>query len=290
METKDIDTLSPAEYAVWPASLDEAVFHALLEAYYPQMRRLGRELSHLGVLPVQEEPKGSGRFVTTGNYSMRVGAEDFLITGSNVDKGVLRREDLLYVERIDYTKGAYFMHGTARPSRETLIHDQLYRAYPSARTIVHMHDDFALRYGESEQTPEPIFFATLQEARKVVSAVWPYHYVTLPGHGQFVIAENIDKALSEVRDTHHRSGKIISAGIATTFAAMVALLFQVMVRTDFRARLDNCTFTADATRMTERYTCSPQQECPLNDGAIAQGRNPDGTVWCTYRMVQYGNP
>ncbi|MEK6868386.1 MAG: class II aldolase/adducin family protein, partial [Nanoarchaeota archaeon] len=97
----------------------------------------------------------------------------------------------------------YAMAGTVRPSREVLVHEQIYSAFPDTNVILHTHDTIALQSAwRTQQTPRPIFFATWEEARKVVEAFKGEKYVTLPEHGQFVMGKNIDEALQEAERFH----------------------------------------------------------------------------------------
>jgi len=75
---------------------------------------------------------------TSGNLSCRVEdeqAKDMLaITASGVDKGNLKKEDILV-----YSPKAGVPEGRLRPSAETSIHDAVYRARPEAQAVLHVH-------------------------------------------------------------------------------------------------------------------------------------------------------
>jgi len=93
---------------------------------------VARELALAGHLPA-----------TSGNVSVRTGEDDDTIwlTASGRDKGRLVRDDLL---RVDLATGTVV--GTAgraeggRPSAETGLHLQRYRAVPETGAVLHVHD------------------------------------------------------------------------------------------------------------------------------------------------------
>src|SRR3954466_3432201 len=75
------------------------------------------------------------RMTTTsgGNLSIREENGDIWITPARVDKGSLRREDIVLV-RADGTQ-----EGRHRPSVEFPFHKAIYQARPDLRAIVHAH-------------------------------------------------------------------------------------------------------------------------------------------------------
>src|SRR5437763_51523 len=75
------------------------------------------------------------RMTTTsgGNLSIREANGDVWITPARVDKGALRREDIVLV-RADGR-----MEGTRKPSSELPIHQEIRRRRPALGGIVHAH-------------------------------------------------------------------------------------------------------------------------------------------------------
>ena len=83
---------------------------------------IGRDLYHRGWLPA-----------TSGNLSMRLGAERVLITVSGRHKGRLGEADFLVVD----LEGRPL--GEGRPSAETLLHTRLYAWSSEVDTVLHCH-------------------------------------------------------------------------------------------------------------------------------------------------------
>lgn len=72
---------------------------------------------------------------TSGNFSMRVNENCFLITRSGIHKRTITPRDFI---RVDEDGKA--LHAMApKPSDETLLHSVLYRALPKYRFILHCH-------------------------------------------------------------------------------------------------------------------------------------------------------
>lgn len=167
-----IESMDPRKYSVQPATIDQKFLEDLRTEYLERMQRIGKRLANINALPIMEEPKGSGQKVTAGNYSMRVlGTNSFFITGNGVNKKELSLDGMVYIQRVNYEEVSYAMTGAIRPSREVLVHEQIYNAFPETNIILHTHDALALQSAwRTEQTTQPIFFATLEEAREVVGA------------------------------------------------------------------------------------------------------------------------
>ncbi|MAI91838.1 methylthioribulose 1-phosphate dehydratase [Ponticaulis sp.] len=70
---------------------------------------------------------------TSGNYSMRVDDGSFAITASGFHKGRLIEDNVM---RVDAEGKAL---EPKKPSAETLLHTQIYRHYPGANAILHVH-------------------------------------------------------------------------------------------------------------------------------------------------------
>ncbi len=279
-------TLDPREYRIETASIEDITFRELVEGKYSGMQRIGFRLSQLDALPLMEEPKGSGRKVTTGNYSVRVQEGGFLVTGSGVDKTNLLPDGILYVEDIDYNTGIYFTKGTVRPSRETLIHDMIYRTRPDINVVLHTHDRIALKYGRSRSTQRPIFFANAEEAEQVVETLGDNSYVSLPTHGQFIVGRNIEDALFTAEryncEAMQRTpaSRFIGAALATAMAASFALMIGAGVADYLRFR--DCKSDGNAGESVE--ICPARIEC-LPSPFLTETINPDGTHACTYALV-----
>ena len=82
----------------------------------------GRELHARGWVPA-----------TSGNFSMRLGEAEVLVTASGKHKGHLQEQDFLAVD----LQGRPIDGG--KPSAETLLHTQLYARFPEVTAALHCH-------------------------------------------------------------------------------------------------------------------------------------------------------
>jgi len=116
------------------------------------------------------------RMTTTsgGNISIREDNGDVWITPARVDKGGLRREDIVLV----HPGGA--VEGPHRPSSELPFHLEIYRARPDLRGIVHAHPVALVAFSLAHVVPDTRLF---HQARHVCGAVGLAKYA-LPGSEQ----------------------------------------------------------------------------------------------------------
>jgi L-fuculose-phosphate aldolase len=94
------------------------------------------------------------RMTTTsgGNLSIREANGDLWITPARVDKGALRREDIVLV-RADGS-----VHGSRRPSSELPLHQAIYAQRPDVRGIVHAHPVALVAFSLVRQVPNTRLF------------------------------------------------------------------------------------------------------------------------------------
>jgi L-fuculose-phosphate aldolase len=94
------------------------------------------------------------RMTTTsgGNLSIREENGDVWITPARLDKGTLRREDIVRVSP-DGT-----VHGPHRPSSELPFHQEIYRTRPDIRGIVHAHPVALVAFSLVHQVPDTRLF------------------------------------------------------------------------------------------------------------------------------------
>lgn len=116
------------------------------------------------------------RMTTTsgGNISVREPAGDIWITPARVDKGSLRRDDIVCV-RADGTR-----EGPHPPSSEFPFHNAIYKARPDLRAIVHAHPVALVAFSVCRRVPDT---RLIPRARNVCGTVGFAKYA-LPGSEQ----------------------------------------------------------------------------------------------------------
>src|SRR5690242_20189141 len=116
------------------------------------------------------------RMTTTsgGNLSVRDEAGDVWITPARVDKGSLRREDIVHV------RAGGGVEGPHRPSSEYPFHQGIYGARPDVRAVVHAHPVALVAFSICGRVPDTALFP---QARHVCGAIGFAPYA-LPGSEQ----------------------------------------------------------------------------------------------------------
>src|SRR5690242_10735896 len=104
------------------------------------------------------------RMTTTsgGNLSIREPNGDTWITPARVDKGGLRREDIVCVRADDAVEGS------RQPSSELPIHQEIRRLRPELGGIVHAHPTALVAFSLVHQVPDTRLF---HQARRVCGEV-----------------------------------------------------------------------------------------------------------------------
>jgi L-fuculose-phosphate aldolase len=124
------------------------------------------------------------RMTTTsgGNLSLRTEEGDVWITPTRIDKGNLRREDIVRV------RGDGSLEGLHPPSSELPLHLAIYRSRPELRGIVHAHAVALVAFSLVHETPNTRLF---HKARTVCGEVGFAPYA-LPGSE--ALARNVAEA------------------------------------------------------------------------------------------------
>lgn len=285
--SQDVLELDPREYEVVPASIDSEKFESRRAALLPLFQKIGAQMGRMGALPMQEEPSGSGKLVSSGNFSLRDNGDGFFITGSGVDKCHPDLDGILFVEDVDYENGRIAKAGSAKHSRETLIHDLIYRAFPGVRAVIHTHDRVALLYDASPTTNNPIFFANVREAKEVVELLKRDTYVQLLNHGQFIAAESVDNVL-EMAVGRHRSAvrervKTWAAGLGIAASVVLGLGY---LNHQWNKKFEGCEvvggFGGASPAVT--YVCPTVRNCGQLKSweGESEGFTEDGKYQCTF--------
>ena len=126
------------------------------------------------------------RMTTTsgGNISIRDHTGDIWITPAGIDKGNLRREDIVCVRADGSTDGYH------RPSSEFPFHQAIYAAHPDISGVVHAHSVALVAFSITGQVPDTRLF---HKARTVCGEVAFADYA-LPGSQ--ALADSIVRAFA----------------------------------------------------------------------------------------------
>jgi L-fuculose-phosphate aldolase len=169
------------------------------------------------------------RMTTTsgGNLSIREPSGDLWITPARLDKGALRRDDIVCV----HPDGR--ISGTRKPSSELPIHQEIRRRRPELGGIVHAHPTALVAFSLAGQTPNPRLF---HQAWRVCGEVGfapyrlpgspalgaivadtfeqGYHCVILENHGVVTAGETLQQAFRRFETLEFTAKTIIKARLA----------------------------------------------------------------------------
>ena len=191
------------------------------------------------------------RMTTTsgGNLSIREENGDVWITPARVDKGGLRRSDIVLV-RADGT-----VEGEQPPSSELPLHQAVYRARPDLRGIVHAHPVALVAFSLVHEVPDTRLF---HQARQVCGAggFAPY---ALPGSAALgeVVAGTFAEGYGCVILENHG---VVTAGADLQEAFRRFETFEFTGKTIIKARLlgREIRYLTD-----EELSLAEQQQSPL---------------------------
>jgi len=129
-----------------------------------------------------------------GNISIRM-KDHIFITASGVHKGLLSGEHILEIG-LDGS----LMDGTMRPSSESLLHLEIYKRIPRARSVIHAHSPWSTAVSLSADT---IDLNVLAEGKIVFGEVDVIPYED-PGSRQlaFLSAEAAERAKIHILKAH----------------------------------------------------------------------------------------
>ena len=146
---------------------------------------------------------------TEGNLSYR-SSLGFIITGTNVALSAITGETVAEITGVVYglSKHSVYVKGMVNPSRETLLHTQIYELKEDANAIFHAHDievmKQAVKLGiPSTELEQPAGSPELaQEAVKLLKLEKDVKYFVLKNHGVVALGTSMDEAgklLEEMR-------------------------------------------------------------------------------------------
>jgi ribulose-5-phosphate 4-epimerase/fuculose-1-phosphate aldolase len=136
-----------------------------------------------------------------GNLSFRTRL-GFIISGTGVTLDALTPETISEVTGVVYglNKTSVYIKGAVVPSRETILHSQIYEERPDVNAIFHVHDKHVISQAEKLGIPvtsveKPAGSIELaQEAVKLLKSGKDIRYFVLKNHGVIALGNSLDEA------------------------------------------------------------------------------------------------
>ncbi len=150
-----------------------------------------------------------------GNLSVRDG-DNLLTTPSGINKGFMREEDILTVDR-----SGQVLSGAGKPTTELLLHLEVYQVRPDAGAVIHAHPPIATAFTIAGISlaegilPEVVLslgaiptapYATTgtPEMAAAVRDLLPYYdAILLEQHGALTVGKNLWEAYNRMEKVEH---------------------------------------------------------------------------------------
>ena len=137
---------------------------------------------------------------TEGNLSYR-SSLGFVITGTNVALNAISGETVAEITGVVYGlhKHSVYVKGMVNPSRETLLHTQIYETREDISVIFHVHDTEVMKHAAKlgipvTDTEQPAGSQELaQSAVKLLKLNKDTRYFILKNHGVVALGANMDE-------------------------------------------------------------------------------------------------
>ncbi len=176
---------------------------ALTEPKIKQLATWGKRLVDIGAV------KG-----TEGNLSCR-SSLGFIITGTNIALNAINGETVAEITGVVYglNKHSVYVKGMVNPSRETLLHTQIYEIREDMNVIFHAHDVEVMKQAVKLGIPvteleQPAGSQELaQEAIKLLKLHRDTRYFILKNHGVVALGASMDEAGKLIDDMHAKIKK-----------------------------------------------------------------------------------
>ena len=220
------------------------------------------------------------RMTTTsgGNLSVRDDDGSVWITPARVDKGNIRRDDIIRV-RPDGTA-----EGPHRPSSEFPFHRAIYAARPDVRGIVHAHPVALVAFSITRQVPDTRLF---HQAWRVCGAVGFAPYA-LPGSA--ALGERIARAFAQGSDCvvlENHGVVVAGGGLQHAFQRFETLEFTAKTLIKARALADACVLddeqlaqprraAADLPALPPAPRPAPRRSCASSSATSSAGATSSG--------------
>ncbi len=153
-----------------------------------------------------------------GNISARIGNDRILITPTGVSKGFMKSADLIILDQ-----NGNILEGKRKPSSETAMHLQIYKARPDINSVCHAHPPYATGFAVAGIPltkmilPEVIIVlgkiplveygttGTEKLYKKISKYVFDYDAFLLANHGAVTLGKNVLDAYHKMETLEHAS-------------------------------------------------------------------------------------
>ena len=150
---------------------------------------------------------------TDGNLSFRT-ENGFVITGSGITLKTMRKEDMAEVTGVEVRENQILVcvTGNSTPSKESLLHWEVYRFRRETNAVFHTHDQLMLERATELKLPitsreQPKgSYELAKEASTLLNLIKDTKYFVLREHGVVSLGEDLEEA-GQLAETMHKMVK-----------------------------------------------------------------------------------
>jgi L-fuculose-phosphate aldolase len=138
---------------------------------------------------------------SAGNLSFRT-EDGFVITGSGINLGVIKKDELVEVLKVEIEEDRTLVYarGQIVPSKESLLHSEIYHLRAEVNAVFHIHDQLVLELADELEIPctereQPRgSYELVGETNKLLVRTEGVECFGLKNHGVVAMGETLEEA------------------------------------------------------------------------------------------------
>lgn len=156
---------------------------------------------------------------SAGNLSFRKG-KGFIITATGVALSDAGRENLVEVLKVEMDKAqiVVYVKGKVVPSKESVLHLEIYGLRPEINAVFHVHDQLVVELADELEVPctereQPRgSYEQAQEVSRVLGSAKGARYLVLRNHGVIAMGETLEEAGRQAEYMNKMARKVREGG------------------------------------------------------------------------------
>ncbi len=155
-----------------------------------QLLYWGKRFDKLGLAPK-----------SAGNLSFRT-KKGFVITGTGASLGTIKKEELVEVSKVETEKSRILVYvkGPVVPSKESLLHSEIYDLRAEINAVFHAHDQLVLEFANELEMPSTEreqprgSYELVNEVNRLLGLTESIKCFVLKNHGVIFMGETLEEA------------------------------------------------------------------------------------------------
>ncbi len=152
---------------------------------------------------------------SAGNLSFRTD-RGFIITASGVELRATRLENLVEVLKVAIENGrmTVYARGRMMPSKESVLHSNIYDLGPEINAVFHTHDQLVLEYADelklpcTEKEQPPGSYELAGEVQRVLQLKKNARYLVVRNHGVVALGATMAEAGKRAEDMNRMARRL----------------------------------------------------------------------------------